>query len=70
MVKHPGHLTSMKKDRGAGTSICAMSVANQVSAGTKRTNLQLVLLGLRSRAGVEKVDGKNLGERLSALAST
>lgn len=29
MVKQPGHLTSMKNERGAGTSICALSALSK-----------------------------------------
>lgn len=35
MVKQPGHLTSMKKERGAGTSICAEK-ENKLALGARR----------------------------------
>ena len=33
MVKQPGHLTSMKKERGAGTSVCFFLVSVGVGLG-------------------------------------
>lgn len=64
IVKQPGHLTSMKKERGPGTRVCGarlVSIPGCESPGSEvETYLELVLLGLSSRAGVEKVNGENL----------
>ena len=30
MVKQPGHLTSMKKDRGPGTRVCGVSASDGI----------------------------------------
>jgi hypothetical protein len=72
MVKHPGHLTSMKKERGAGTS-CWWAVSKGVltpkgkgsgKSFPRQSYLELVLAGLGSRAGVEKINGENLEESI------
>ena len=69
MVKQPGHLTSMKKDLGAGTRVCELKASAKLAhrrdgipAGRDRdtTYLELVLAGLGSRAGVEEINGENL----------
>ncbi len=67
MVKQPGHLTSMKKDRGAGTRVCRVSAhrrtddtASQTPRGFVESYLELVLAGLSGRAGVEEINGENL----------
>lgn len=60
MVKQPGHLTSMKKERGPGTSICIMSDQVDIELESRETHLQLVLAGLGLRGGVEKIDCENL----------
>lgn len=70
MVKQPGHLTSMKKDRGLGTRVypkqlvylCQNISGCDFSSGS--SYLQLVLLSLGSRAGVEKINGENLGRKI------
>lgn len=71
MVKQPGHLTSMKNERGAGTSCWRDSQYRRPSSGRDRDRevvpgrqsyLELVLAGLGSRAGVEKINGENLEE--------
>jgi len=70
MVKQPGHLTSMKKDRGAGTSIWSVLVSPVGAPRASDTNLELVLLCLRSGAGVEKINGENLrGSHVSTQVS-
>src|SRR3569833_2569730 len=71
MVKQPGHLTSMKKDRGAGTRVWIIVLAKAYNTGqgqggsssSSSTNLELVLLRLSSRAGVEQIYGQDLEER-------
>jgi len=73
MVKHPGHLTSIKKERGAGTSCWSDSQSRCPSPGRERVGevvprrvsyLELVLAGLGSRARVEKINGENLEESI------
>lgn len=66
MVKQPGHLTSMKKERGPGTSIWVKSDGVCVIDSESRcTHLQLVLAGLGLRGGVEEIDCENLQGTLS-----
>ena len=75
MVKQPGHLTSMKKDRGAGTRVCQ----DGVRIGPPRdirflpariSYLELVLARLGGGVGVEKINGENLERsKLSACPS-
>ncbi|KNG80213.1 hypothetical protein ANOM_010970 [Aspergillus nomiae NRRL 13137] len=75
MVKQPGHLTSMKKERGAGTSCynvgrVPVSHPNPPTLSVPRIGvlsyLELVLAGLGLRRRVEKVDRENLsGEKNS-----
>lgn len=68
MTKQPGHLTSMKKDRGAGTRVCKESYtlgANSSGSGLSMncrdaSYLELVLLGLGGRGRVQKINGENL----------
>lgn len=64
MVKQPGHLTSMKKDRGAGTRVWRDNIVRDVVDRRVRcmvlSYLELVLLGLGGRRGVEKINGENL----------
>lgn len=67
MVKQPGHLTSMKKERGAGTSVCkpsAWMTGDQLDTSQACVlgiaYLELVLAGLSGRAGVEEINGENL----------
>lgn len=71
MVKQPGHLTSMKKERGWGTRVCCeKKKSNQswdlggrggvVCSGYVATYLELVLTGLSLRRRVEEVDRENL----------
>ena len=64
MVKQPGHLTSMKKERGPGTRVWRAMLEMRLKVATRvclvGLYLQLVLAGLVLRARVEKVDGENL----------
>ena len=65
MVKQPGHLTSMKKDRGAGTRVYRMSAPSTgrqygIADASEGSYLELVLAGLSGRAGVEEINGENL----------
>lgn len=68
MTKQPGHLTSMKKERGAGTRVCEKSYllgANSlvplvVDDASDMSYLELVLLGLRGRRRVQKINSENL----------
>lgn len=78
MVKQPGHLTSMKKERGAGTSCYNVEGTSQPSnpptLSVPRIGvlsyLELVLAGLGLRRRVEKVDRENLsGEKKFLLAA-
>lgn len=67
MLKQPGHLTSMKKERGAGTSCYSKKIPPLVAEYHNYPNstpsyLKLVLAGLSLRGGVEKVDRENLCE--------
>ncbi|GJC84630.1 hypothetical protein ColLi_07468 [Colletotrichum liriopes] len=74
MVKQPGHLTSMKKERGAGTRVCPACEhekfetegEGQGEAIVALSYLELVLAGLGGRGGVEEINGENLGEKPSA----
>src|SRR3569833_2783061 len=71
MVKQPGHLTSMKKDRGAGTRVWIIVLAKAYNTGqgqggrssSSSTTLELVLLRLSIRAGGEQIYGQDLEER-------
>lgn len=74
MVKQPGHLTSMKKERGAGTRVCRSNNRYQPTHSlpfliyhffpdTDCSYLELVLAGLSLRRGVEEVDRENLFRR-------
>lgn len=76
MTKQPGHLTSMKKDRGAGTRVCVekeMLGANSSGSGSSiacrdASYLELVLLGLSGGGRVQKINGENLdGHQLASL---
>ena len=69
MVKQPGHLTSMKNDRGAGTSVLFVLALFECSNGYL-TDLQLVLLGLSSRAGVEQINGENLSKNFVSITAS
>lgn len=64
MVKQPGHLTSMKKERGAGTRVwwrkSALRQVRDQKSGLAIAYLELVLLGLSDRRRVEKIDGEHL----------
>lgn len=54
IVKHPGHLTSMKNDRGAGTRVYEIPLARwAVRYISVTTYLQLVLSSLGLRGWVE-----------------
>jgi hypothetical protein len=59
MVKHPGHLTSMKKERGAGTRVCGGHFVNYAAKtrvgaamGELGENRTLSLCFLASAAGL------------------
>ncbi|EFX02336.1 hypothetical protein CMQ_2385 [Grosmannia clavigera kw1407] len=69
MVKQPGHLTSMKKERGVGTRVCRReSVSRRIArqpGSLVGAYLELVLLGLSSSAGVEQIDGQSLKSKKS-----
>lgn len=71
IVKQPGHLTSMKNDRGPGTSVYREVCENLRSTkGGKRggrTYLQLVLASLRLRRWVEEIYCENLRVKLLEL---
>jgi len=66
MVKQPGHLTSMKKERGPGTRVCHLTVrtwlcrCDAVACVWGGLYLQLVLAGLGLGGRVEEIDGENL----------
>ncbi|KAK1750216.1 hypothetical protein QBC47DRAFT_394197 [Echria macrotheca] len=62
MVKQPGHLTSMKKERGAGTRVWSKRQYGKhpIPACSFQTYLELVLASLGSRAGVQEINGENL----------
>lgn len=71
MVKQPGHLTSMKKDRGAGTRVCECGALDgAVAARSCRwawaSYLELVLLGLGGRRRIQEINGENLIQVMSA----
>lgn len=61
MVKHPGHLTSMKKERGVGTRVLSLclraSLDRLLVAGPGRQGGNVCV---RGRGGVEKVNCENL----------
>lgn len=65
MVKQPGHLTSMKKDRGVGTRVLGKIVRFFVNgwAGDVKSYLELVLAGLGLRRWVQEINCKNLGAK-------
>jgi len=62
MVKQPGHLTSMKKERGAGTRFCMYVLIPRPRCDFEACDayLELVLASLRSCGGVEEIYGENL----------
>jgi hypothetical protein len=64
MVKHPGHLTSMKKERGAGTRVLSLclraSLDRLLVASPSRQGGDLCV---RGRGRVEKVNCENLDFR-------
>lgn len=78
MTKQPGHLTSMKKDRGAGTRVCgekemlgANSSGSESSIACRDTSyLELVLLSLSGRGRVQKINGENLEAHQLASLTT
>jgi hypothetical protein len=67
MVKQPGHLTSMKKERGAGTRVYISSApsTDRRVCWCISAYLELVLAGLGNRAGVQQINGENLVEKSS-----
>ena len=69
MVKQPGHLTSMKNERGAGTRVYSRSVRGQRPNAKATTYLQLVLAGLRGGVGVEKINGENLKNQIVSTSA-
>jgi hypothetical protein len=74
IVKQPGHLTSMKNERGAGTRFYGPKVNSRNSIIPEglfkpwRTYLKLVLACLSGRSWVEKINCENLSGR-TRLAS-
>lgn len=75
MVKQPGHLTSMKKERGAGTRVYLSNPQHQPSnpgpwwTGISVSYLKLVLASLSLRRRVDEVDRENLfGRKKTVLA--
>lgn len=70
-MKQPGHLTSMKKDRGAGTRFwwqnqfrSSIIYPSRNSKNLKNISyLKLVLAGLSGRSWVEEIDGENLNRQ-------
>lgn len=77
IVKQPGHLTSMKKERGAGTSVCGnaqrVSIVPPVMLRSRDAglgaHLELVLARLGLRGWVEEIDGENLGRERMTVSS-
>lgn len=70
MLKQPGHFTSMKKERGAGTRVYELENTRQMlEYGNKdgRVYLELVLAGLRGGGGVEKIFSENLAASIPVL---
>jgi hypothetical protein len=61
MLKHPGHLTSMKKERGAGTSVLSLCLRASLRLCQSGVVIMSRGCGVRGRGGVEKVNGENLG---------
>jgi len=66
MVKQPGHLTSIKKDRGAGTRFCKgakVNICNPKYVALEmmcNSYLELVLASLSGRSWVEEINRENL----------
>ena len=62
MVKQPGHLTSMKKERGAGTSVFSLCLrASLYGISVRRVMWQQEDKShVRLRRGVEEINGENL----------
>lgn len=60
MVKQPGHLTSMKKERGPGTRVLQWVSLRPACEGLENANLELVLAGLGRGSRVEEINGENL----------
>lgn len=64
MVKQPGHLTSMKNERGAGTRFCGVCQILVFRDAVKLFGgllyLELVLASLSGWGRVEEIDGENL----------
>ena len=71
MTRQPGHLTSMKNDRGAGTRVCSELVCcrDDLKELVDDPYLELVLLGFSSRSRVQEINSQNLEKKLSALHS-
>ena len=61
MVKQPGHLTSMKNERGAGTRVLSLCLrASLYPTVSCSSGMEFGSWYVRGRAGVEKVDCENL----------
>jgi hypothetical protein len=79
MVKQPGHLTSMKKERGAGTRVYFDLVSRVLLEGDgyiggrisyfEMAYLELVLLGFSGRRRVQEINGENLCQNASVMRS-
>jgi hypothetical protein len=72
ILKHPGHLTSIKKERGAGTRVYRR-LAISIEPGAEispRTYLELVLASLSDRSGVEEIFSENLQTRVELAKKT
>lgn len=70
MLKQPGHFTSMKKERGAGTRVYELENTRQMLKYNNkdgRVYLELVLAGLRGGGGVEKIFSENLAASIPVL---
>lgn len=64
IVKQPGHLTSIKNDRGVGTRVCGGDLWLVVESGGAYAEglvyLELVLARLGLRCWIEEIDGESL----------
>ena len=67
MVKQPGHLTSMKKERGAGTRVCGCGgelSEGWMDGGMRRggAHFEFVLASFGGGRRVQEIDGEDLLE--------
>jgi len=65
MVKQPGHLTSMKKERGAGTRVCtlsALSTDENPHGGREGRTLSLCLRASAAGLGLRRSTARTLRE--------